>query len=79
MLRSLRTSSVRPGNTEGRVPPGFRRDRLAILLGLATIVCLGLAFLVAQDVEFLMPGPLASAHSAIVNCSACHTKSGGAN
>ena len=76
MLRSLRTSSVRPGNTERRVPPGFRRDRLAILLGLATIVCLGLAFLVAQDVEFLMPGPLASAHSAIVNCSACHTKSG---
>jgi hypothetical protein len=26
--------------------------------------------------QFLMPGPLASAHGAIENCSACHTKSG---
>jgi hypothetical protein len=39
-------------------------------------VCLGAAFLVAKDVRFLMPGPLASVHSSIENCGACHTKSG---
>ena len=41
-----------------------------------TVVCLGLAFFLLQDTQFLMPGPLASAHGAIENCSACHTKSG---
>ena len=30
----------------------------------------------ANNMQFLMPGPLASAHGAIENCSACHTKSG---
>ena len=56
--------------------PGSRRDRLAVLLALVTVVCLGLAFFLLQDTQFLMPGPLASAHGAIENCSACHTKSG---
>ena len=41
-----------------------------------TVVCLGSAFLLSRDTQFLMPGPLASAHGAIENCSACHTKSG---
>ena len=41
-----------------------------------TVVCLGAAFLLSKDTQFLMPGPLASAHGAIENCSACHTKSG---
>ena len=56
--------------------PGSRRDRLAVLLALVTVVCLGSAFFLSQDTQFLMPGPLASAHGAIENCSACHTKSG---
>jgi hypothetical protein len=55
---------------------GFRRDRLAALLALATVVCLGSAFVLFRDTQFLMPGPLASAHGAIENCGACHTKSG---
>jgi hypothetical protein len=43
----------------------------------ATVACLGAVFLLARNMQFLMPGPLASAHSAIENCSACHTRSGG--
>ena len=53
-----------------------RRDRLAVLLALVTVVCLGAAFLLSKGTQFLMPGPLTSAHGAIENCSACHTKSG---
>jgi hypothetical protein len=52
------------------------RDRLAALLALVTVACVGSAFFLAKDTQFLMPGPLASAHGAIENCSACHTKSG---
>jgi hypothetical protein len=47
------------------------------MLALATVICLGSAFLLFRDTQFLMPGPLASAHGAIENCGACHTKSGG--
>jgi general stress protein YciG len=57
-------------------PPGYWRDRLAVLLALVTVVCLGAAFFLAKDMKFLAPGPLTSAHGAIENCSACHTKSG---
>ncbi len=73
----------RPGRTqigsaaEGRSEhSGSRRDRLAVLLALVTVVCLGSAFFLSKGTQFLMPGPLASAHGAIENCSACHTKSG---
>jgi hypothetical protein len=68
--------SVRPPQTESQASPGSRRDRLAKLLALVTVVCLGLAFILAKDTQFLMPGPLASAHGTIKNCSACHTQSG---
>jgi hypothetical protein len=47
-----------------------------VLLALATVVCLGAAFFLAKDMKFLTPGPLTSAHGAIENCNACHTKSG---
>lgn len=53
-----------------------QRDRLAVLVALATAACLILSLLVANDTRFLMPGPLTSAHGALKNCSACHTKSG---
>ena len=76
MRRLVRTRSVRPPKAERQVAPGFRRDRLAVLLALVTVVCLGSAFFLSKDTQFLMPGPLASAHGAIENCSACHTKSG---
>ncbi len=58
------------------LPGPIKRDRLAVLLALVTAVGLGLAFIVPKDTQFLMPGPLTSAHGAIENCSACHTKSG---
>jgi hypothetical protein len=45
-------------------------------VGIATAVCVALAFFLANNMQFLMPGPLASAHGSIENCSACHTKSG---
>ena len=76
MRRPVRTRSVRPPKAERQAAPGSRRDRLAVLLALVTVVCLGSAFFLSQDTQFLMPGPLASAHGAIENCSACHTKSG---
>ncbi|HLC08904.1 MAG TPA: cytochrome c3 family protein [Methyloceanibacter sp.] len=68
--------SVRPPKAERQAPPGSRRYRLAVLLALVTVVCLGSAFFLSKGTQFLMPGPLASAHGAIENCSACHTKSG---
>ncbi len=74
MPRPLRTRSVRPPK-----PLGYWRDRLAVLLAAVTVLCLGAAFIFARDMTFLVPGPLTSAHSAIENCSACHTKSGTGN
>ena len=73
MRRPVRTGSMK---AERQARPRFRRDRLAALLALATVVCLGSAFLLFRDTQFLMPGPLASVHGAIENCSACHTKIG---
>jgi hypothetical protein len=73
MWRPRRIGSDLPPKTEG---PGVRRDRLAVLLALVTVVCLGSAFFLSKGTQFLMPGPLASAHGAIEKCGACHTKSG---
>jgi hypothetical protein len=56
--------------------PGSLRDRLAAGLALLTIGCLAAAFVVAKGTQFLMPGQLTSAHGAIENCGACHTKNG---
>jgi hypothetical protein len=36
---------------------------------------MAVVFLFAKDMQFLMPGPLTSAHGAIENCSTCHTGS----
>lgn len=47
-----------------------------MLVGLVTVIGVGLAFILAKDTHFLMPGPLSSAHGSIENCSACHTGSG---
>ena len=79
MRRPVRTRSVRPPKARRHVLPASLRDRLAVLVALATVVCLVLAFLVTRDTQFrqfLMPGPLASAHGTIENCSSCHSKSG---
>jgi Doubled CXXCH motif (Paired_CXXCH_1) len=76
MRRPVRTRSVRPNAERQAAPPGYWRDRLAVLLALMTVVCLGAALFLAKDTQFLMPGPLTSAHGAIEKCGACHTKSG---
>lgn len=59
-----------------RASPASRRDRIAVLFALATIVVVTATFVLAHGTRFLMPGPLASAHGAIEACSACHTGSG---
>lgn len=76
-MRRPRQSRWVPPTSERPARTPLQRDRLAVLFAIATIVCLGLAFLLAKGRTFLMPGPLASAHGAIENCSACHTRSGG--
>ena len=79
MRRPGRIGSFRPSRppkAEKPARPGSRRDRLAVLAALVTYICLGLAFLLGKGTQFLMPGPLASAHGSIENCGSCHTKSG---
>jgi hypothetical protein len=79
MRRPVRARPVRRPPAERQATPGSRRDRLALLLALVTVVCLGAGFFLAKEtqvLQFLMPGPLASAHGAIENCNACHSNSG---
>ena len=76
MWRPGRIKSVRPPKAEEQAPSGSRRDRLAVLLALVTVVCLVSAFKLSKGTQLLMPGPLTSGHGAIENCNACHTKSG---
>ena len=76
MRLPVRIGSARRTTADRQAAPGSRRDRLAVLLALVTVVGLGLVFVLSKGTQFLMPGPLASGHGAIENCSACHTKSG---
>lgn len=55
---------------------GNLRDRFAQFTALIAVVGLALTFFVSTGLQFLMPGPLSSAHSAIETCDACHTRSG---
>jgi hypothetical protein len=66
----------RPPKADKQASRGLPRDRMAKWLGIITLICLGAAFFVGNGKQFLMPGPLASAHGAIENCSSCHTSSG---
>jgi hypothetical protein len=71
--------SVRPPQAEKQAGSGSRRDRLAVLVALVSVACVVAAFFFSKNTQFLMPGPLASAHGTIENCGACHTKSGSSN
>lgn len=71
-----RFRSPRPVTAERPPRPSLRRDRLARLLALITLAALGAVFARSSGTEFLMPGPLTSAHGPIGICSACHAKSG---
>lgn len=76
MRRPERTVAVQPKAAEKKAGSGSRRDLMAVLLALVTFMCLGSIFFLSKGTQFLMPGPMASAHGAIENCGACHTKSG---
>jgi hypothetical protein len=76
MWRLWRNKSAQSPKAERLPTPGSKRNRLAALLVLVTVVCLVPAFLYSKGTQLLMPGPLASAHGAIEKCDACHTKSG---
>ncbi|MFA5956220.1 hypothetical protein [Hyphomicrobium sp.] len=65
-----------PPQSENPQPPSFQRDRFALLVALLTTVSAGAAFFLSKGTQFLMPGPLTSAHAAIGNCAQCHTQSG---
>ena len=69
-------TSLRRPKVEGQARPGSWRDRLAVLLALVTVVGLCSVFFLSKGTQFLMPGPLTSAHGAIENCGTCHTQSG---
>ncbi|MFT3731640.1 MAG: hypothetical protein QM780_09525 [Hyphomicrobium sp.] len=56
--------------------PGVWRDRIARLAAFTTLICVCVALLLTKGTQFLMPGPMTSAHSAIEKCSTCHTKNG---
>lgn len=62
--------------TELRPLPSLGRDRFARILALATFSGVSAAFIASPGTQFLMPGPLSSAHGAIKNCSSCHAHSG---
>ena len=68
--------SVGPPTAGSQARPTSQRDRLAMLLALVTIFCLGAMFFLSKGPAFLMPGPLTSAHAAITNCGGCHARSG---
>jgi hypothetical protein len=76
MRRAVWAKSARPPKAARQVATGSLRDRLAMLLALVTVVCLGSALFLSKDTQLLMPGPLTSAHGTIENCNACHSKSG---
>lgn len=67
---------VRPSQTEKPAAPASLRDHVANLLALATVVCLGVAFIFSKGTLLLMPGPLTSAHGSIKTCSTCHAQNG---
>lgn len=76
MRRLERIRWVWAPRADRQAAPGSLRDRVAVVLALVTVVGLCSAILLSKGTRFLMPGPMASAHGAIENCSACHTKSG---
>ena len=70
------TRPVGVPNSAMQEAPASHRDRLAIYLALLTIVCVVSIFVLSRSTDFLMPGPLSSAHATIKECGVCHTKSG---
>ena len=76
MRRPAPFKSVLPPGADWQSLAASLRDRLAVLLAIATFAGLAAIFLFANGTSFLMPGPLTSAHGSIETCSTCHSKSG---
>lgn len=68
--------SVWQPKSEGPSPPGFVRDRVAMLMALVCFASLCFVYFLSNGQSFLMPGQLTSAHGGIEACSTCHTQSG---
>ena len=76
-MRGLKNVASLPRTKAVKQPPsGPSRDHIARQLALLTIGCLTAIFLVSSGTQFLMPGPLTSAHSSIESCSSCHARAG---
>lgn len=56
--------------------PRSGRDLIAVICFAATLIGVVSVFSLATGTRFLMPGPLSSAHSALGECTSCHTNSG---
>ncbi len=69
-------SLFRPRQANPQAFSGLNRDRVANFMGLLAILSLAAALYFSEDTKLLMPGSLSSGHSAIKECSACHTKNG---
>ncbi len=65
-----------PQQTGKQAGSGSARDRIAVVSAFLTVIAVGSVFVLSKGTQFLMPGPLASAHGAIERCDTCHTKSG---
>ncbi len=77
MRRPAWMGSTGPPRAEKPVGSGAaHRGRIAWLLALATVLGIGVVFVGAKGLNFLMPGQLASVHGGIEKCSTCHSKSG---
>lgn len=63
----------------GTATPSALRERIARQLALSTMVVMAIMFAVASGPQFLMPGPLSSAHGSITACKSCHAASGSGN
>jgi hypothetical protein len=74
--RMLAIRPAKPPKPERQPHAPSQRDYFAMMLGIVTAGCLIAAFIFSKGTNFLMPGPLATAHGAIENCNACHTKNG---
>lgn len=66
-----------PLGSESQASVGIRRDRIAAVFALLTVVFIVIGFAASKGNEFLVPGPLTSVHGTIEACSTCHTQTGG--
>jgi hypothetical protein len=72
-------SPKQKADADGTNPPAAVRERIAQLMALVTMAAMAVVFAAAAGPQFLMPGPLSSAHGSIAACKSCHAASGNGN